>query len=400
MSGLLQGIIGVIGIAAAIVTENPMLGIASGALLLSDASQQGWLGNGPKNFFNSSAGQDLTLAVGLASAAMSVTSLMSATQTATASTAVDSANAAAEGTGDTAAASQAAAATGGADSGIAAPSGLGDAAPSPTPGASLQANLTNPSGQIAAVQSGYPGIADSPATTNAVNQMTDSQSLVNMGTGAGSASGSAPNSVIAQIQQNDPALNQATNANASGVSADQNAVAAPQSQTAASANAAAEGPAGPGGPAGAAPSTGVGGMLNNAASYIGKNPGLAVMGGQALSGWAQGKAQENINQRNLAAAQWGNQQWTDPNQVAQLDAAAAAPITVPTGYLARAAAARNLMSGSSNQTAPLQSGPPSPTAPPAAAPTVQPLGMNNPGGSGSTPVPIAGMSATPRGGVI
>ena len=113
MSGLLQGIIGVIGIAAAIVTENPMLGIASGALLLSDASQQGWLGNGPKNFFNSSAGQDLTLAVGLASAAMSVSSLMSATQTATASTAVDSANAAAEGTGDTAAASQAAAATGG-----------------------------------------------------------------------------------------------------------------------------------------------------------------------------------------------------------------------------------------------------------------------------------------------
>ena len=400
MSGLLQGIIGVVGIAAAIVTANPLLGIASGALLVSDASQQGWLGNGPKNFFNSAAGQDLTMAVGLASAAMSVSSLMSATQTATASTAVDSANAAAEGTGDTAAASQAAAATGGADSGIAAPSGLGDAAPSPTPGASLQANLTNPSGQIAAAQNGYPGIADSPATTNAVNQMTDSQSLVNMGTGAGSASGSAPNSVIAQIQQNDPALNQATNANASGVSADQNAVAAPQSPAAANANAAAEGPAGPGGPAGAAPSTGVGGMLNNAASYIGKNPGLAVMGGQALSGWAQGKAQENINQRNLAAAQWGNQQWTDPNQVAQLDAAAAAPITVPTGYLARAAAARNLMSGSSNQTAPLQSGPPSPTAPPAAAPTVQPLGMNNPGGSGSTPVPIAGMSATPRGGVI
>lgn len=397
MSGLLQGIIGVIGIAAAIVTENPMLGIASGALLLSDASQQGWLGNGPKNFFNSSAGQDLTLAVGLASAAMSVTSLMSATQTATASTAVDSANAAAEGTGDTAAASQAAAATGGADSGIAAPSGLGDAAPSPTPGASLQANLTNPSSQIAAVQSGYPGVADSPATTNAVNQMTDSQSLVNMGTGAGSASGSAPNSVIAQIQQNDPALNQATNANASGVSADQNAVAAPQSQTAANANAAAEGPAGPGGPAGAAPSTGVGGMLNNAASYIGKNPGLAVMGGQALSGWAQGKAQENINQRNLAAAQWGNVQWTDPNQVAQLDAAAAAPITVPQGYLARAANARAIMNSGANQTTPLQS---SPTAPPPAAPTVAPLGMSNPGGSGANPVPIAGMSATPRGGVI
>jgi hypothetical protein len=396
MSGLLQGIIGVVGIAAAIITDNPMLGIASGALLVSDASQQGWLGNGPKNFFNSSAGQDLTLAVGLASAAMSVSSLMSATQTATASTAVDSANSAAEGTGDTAAASQAAAATGGADSGIAAPSGLGDAAPSPTPGASLQANLTNPSGQIAAAQNGYPGIANSPATTDAVNQMTDSQSLVNMGTGAGSASGSAPNSVIAQIQQNDPALNQATNLNASGVSADQNAVAAPQSQTAANANAAAEGPAGPGGPAGAAPSTGVGGMLNNAASYIGKNPALAVMGGQALSGWAQGKAQENINQRNLAAAQWGNVQWTNPNQVAQLDAAAAAPITVPTGYLARAAAARNLMNTSSNQTAPLQS---SPTAPPAAAPTVAPLGLSNPGGSGANPVPITAMGATPRGGV-
>lgn len=402
MSGLLQGIIGVIGIAAAIVTANPLLGIASGALLVSDASQQGWLGNGPKNFFNSAAGQDLTMAVGLASAAMSVSGLMSATETTTASAAVTSANAAAESTegadAGATAADQAAAATGGAESGIAAPSAsaMGDAAPAATPGGSLMNNLTNPSGQIASVQSGYPGISDAPATTNAVNQMSDSQSLINGGGGAGTDSNSVPNDVIQQMKNNDPALSQAANSNASGVNADQNAVAAPQSPAAANANAAAEGPAGPGGPAGAAPSTGVGGMLSNAASYVGKNPGLAVMGGQALSGWAQGKAQENINQRNLAAAQWGNQQWTDPNQVAQLDAAAAAPITVPTGYLARAAAARNLMNTSSNQAAPLQS---SPTAPPAAAPTVAPLGLSNPGGSGANPVPITAMSAVPRGGV-
>ena len=141
-------------------------------------------------------------------------------------------------------------------------------------------------------------------------------------------------------------------------------------------------------------------MLNSAADWAKANPslaaGAAMMGGQALSGWAQGKAQENINQRNLAAAQWGNVQWTDPNQVAQLDAAAAAPITVPQGYLARAANARAIMNSGANQTTPLQS---SPTAPPPAAPTVAPLGMSNPGGSGANPVPITAMSATPRGGV-
>jgi hypothetical protein len=149
------------------------------------------------------------------------------------------------------------------------------------------------------------------------------------------------------------------------------------------------------------------GFLSQAGSFLQQNPMAGLMGGQALSGLAQAKMQAESAQRALNASQLGNVEWTEPNQVAQLDAAAAAPITVPQGYLARAAAARNLMNGSSNQTAPLQS---SPTAPPPAAPTVAPLATASnpvpgqaggvPGASGANPVPIYGMAATPRGGTI
>ena len=95
------------------------------------------------------------------------------------------------------------------------------------------------------------------------------------------------------------------------------------------------------------PSTGVGGMLSNAVgkvgSYIGNNPGVAVAGGQALSGLAQGAAAEKTMQEQLAAQQWGNLQWQNPAEVSQLQSAAAQPITVPQGYLQRAQAVRGMM---------------------------------------------------------
>lgn len=88
---------------------------------------------------------------------------------------------------------------------------------------------------------------------------------------------------------------------------------------------------------------GVGGMLSKGMDYIGKNPGVAVMAGNALSGMAQGAAQEKMNQQQIAAQQWGNLQWQNPAEVSQLQAAAAKPITVPQGYLARAQAVRGMM---------------------------------------------------------
>ena len=130
-----------------------------------------------------------------------------------------------------------------------------------------------------------------------------------------------------------------------------------------------------------------GGMLSDAASFIGKNPGVAVAAGSALSGMAQGAAQQKMMQEQLAANQWGNSQWELPGQVASMQKAAAAPITVPNGYLARAAAARSLVNNATTN------GPAAP-APGGGAGTVAPVGMASNG-----PVPVAGMGASPKGGV-
>lgn len=111
-------------------------------------------------------------------------------------------------------------------------------------------------------------------------------------------------------------------------------------------------------------------MLSKAGDFINKNPGVATVAGNALSGMAQGASQQKIMQEQIAASQWGNMQWQDPSQVAKLQSAAAQPIGVPVGYLNRAAAVRNLMNNAGGgQTAPISG---QPTAP---APTVKPVGM-------------------------
>ena len=140
-------------------------------------------------------------------------------------------------------------------------------------------------------------------------------------------------------------------------------------------------------------------MLSTAAGKVGdalSTPAGMIMGGQALSGWASGKAQENIMQRQLAAAQWGNNQFMQPAQVANMEAQAATPITVPSGYLARAANARNIVNGAVSQTTPLSGAPP----PPMQAPSLPVPGTQPPGGASAGPVPIYASNATPRGGVI
>jgi hypothetical protein len=126
------------------------------------------------------------------------------------------------------------------------------------------------------------------------------------------------------------------------------------------------------------------------------------MAGQAISGLAQGKMAESTAQRQLAAAQWGNTQWQNQNQVAQLDAQAATPVSVPQGYLQRAAAVRNLMNGSTNQTTPLQTanGAPPTVAPPQAQPLAAPGAGLATGQASSGPVPVYAMNANPRGGMI
>src|SRR5277367_4216065 len=102
MSGLLSGLIAVVGIIGAIYTGGA-LGIVAGALLATSfAASQGWLGKGAQNFANSAAGHDITMAVGLASAAVALGGAISSVQAGAQSATVASANSAAETTEATA----------------------------------------------------------------------------------------------------------------------------------------------------------------------------------------------------------------------------------------------------------------------------------------------------------
>jgi beta-lactamase class A len=65
--------------------------------------------------------------------------------------------------------------------------------------------------------------------------------------------------------------------------------------------------------------------------------------------------------RRIAAQQWGNMQWEQPGQVANLQAAATAPISVPQGYLNRAAAVRQSDNTATNLMVAMLGGPSSVT---------------------------------------
>jgi hypothetical protein len=403
MSGLLQGLIVVVGLAAAVFTGGSTLGIVAAALSATAfAAQQGWLGKGAQNFANSAVGHDLTLAVGLASAAVALGGYVNAVQAGSQSATTAAANAAAEGPAGGAAAASGVAQAGGAASDAAPVAGVTSTSNE------VIASASGPGGMAMQFQNANPGIMDPSLSEQSVDAVNDLQNSAAIASGTNGPGGPPVNPDEAKNLQQTVAPQQSVdNAQSAATTADQSAV-----------NPQASGGLPPGDPgetgvtntggAGAPATAAQGappGMLSKAADAVGgalKTPQGMLMAGQAISGWAQGKAQENINQRNLAAQQWGNVQWTQPNQVAQLDAQAATPLTVPQGYLARAAAVRNLMNGSTNQTTPLQS---SNGAPPTVAPTqAQPLAAPGAGlatGQASNgPVPVYAMNATPRGGVI
>lgn len=353
----------VVGGIALIATGTP-LGILGGSLLeASFASQQGWLGGGAKNFFSSGVGQGLTMAVGLASGAMAIESAMSATAP------IATAGGSMTATADEAAQGAAYQAANSAAT---------------TSGAFAAQNVTAANSQIMAAMSttasADPSLLAAPSgdiLAASANPAVGSQLLQ-------SVTGEVPLDPSTPVQ----AAAQAGAATTAAVSPQGGST---NINTSANPNTAATTPPGM--------MSQVGSFLGTAADKVGaalSTPAGMIMGGQALSGFAQGKAQENIMQRQLAAAQWGNTQWENPAQVAQLQSAAAAPINVPSGYLARAANARAIMNGAVSQTTPLSGAPP-PAIP---APSLPTPGTQPPGSAGGGPVPLYMANQPTRGGVI
>ena len=144
-----------------------------------------------------------------------------------------------------------------------------------------------------------------------------------------------------------------------------------------------------------APDNSGGGYLKTALQDP-KVQAAAVQGGLGLiGGLGSGMMQQSAMQKQIAAQQWGNAQWQQPNQVAGFEAAAAQPITVPSGYLQRAQQIRGMMAGGvptpSTDPVPVSSA----MAPPGVGGPVPMSAMGAPGGAMAAPTP-----QNPRGGVI
>jgi hypothetical protein len=120
-------------------------------------------------------------------------------------------------------------------------------------------------------------------------------------------------------------------------------------------------------PPAAAPAAG-GGFMSKAAGLLDTKGGAAAITGvgSMLGGIGSGIAQKQATEDALRAAQWGNVQWQNQGQVDKMQAAAAAPITVPQGYLQRAQQIRALMQGNAGMQ-------PLPTAQPGAPLAPSPL---------------------------
>lgn len=400
MGGFLSGLLTAVAIVAT-VASGGTLGIVAGAMIAASyAASKGWIGGSVGKFFNSSTGHYLTMAVGLASAATSIMADSAAVTATSASATTASANAAAEGAtqagvdaigtqantalaadqADTAMAASESGAINGATqaSNSAAPLVSSSCAQTMAPGGCTQvANTLDSDGGIANAASGTTRSGITAASSDPMNaQLTGVQS--NAAPPVTGTPGGTNEADLAQTTaKNTTSLQQAPNAANSNVAVtsaqpgqDLSPVDTSQAVGQAKVNAAAGArneadiAAGGGG-------SGSGGFLSKASDTLERHAGLATVAGNALSGMAQGASQQKMLQEQIAANQWGNLQWQDPTQVAKLNAAAAQPINVPVGYLNRAAAVRNLMNGSTNQSTPL-SGPATPAAPP---PTVKPVGM-------------------------
>ena len=364
------GLIGEVAGGVALIASGGALGILAGGLLIgSAAASTGALGKGLQGFANSAAGHDLVMAVGLASAAVAIEGAV--------------ANAGQSATSAAVNANVAPVAGSGAGPGIVNPATEDLSAAAPT------VNGT--------VVQAAPGTVNLPQALNSTDQSLvapglSGQSISETNNAAAAATSSGQGSY-------DPLSTQAGSSGANSptttASNDMQAVDTSQAQTTAANNNAAATHA-----INANDASGGGspGILSKAGDALTSTPGM-LMAGQAVSGLASGVANQKMMQEQIAAQQWGNMQWEQPGQVANLQSAAAAPITVPQGYLNRAAAVRQMMNGSTNQTAPLQAGGPG-TAPPPMQPVGMPPAAAGPPSAGGGPVPVYQMGATPKGGVV
>jgi hypothetical protein len=244
-----------------------------------------------------------------------------------------------------------------------------------------------------AAQNGVTVSADGAPASVGVNSSqvsADNLAATQSATGAGAGTTQVAQTPIGQLAQPDANSAAATNAanatNAPGsTAATQNAVA-PVSQTGTS-----------GGPLNTATSFGNGstpfsgnatvgggtpapsGILSQAANAIGKIPSpVAIVGGQALSGYAQGKAAENIAQRQWQQSQYTNNLWgvNSPTPAANaVTAAAGQPLQINPGYLQHAQNIANFMNGKLNN---------SPTTVSLGSPNVT-VGSPNVGGGAGVP---------------
>jgi hypothetical protein len=377
----LGGLLDVVGAAVAIVSGPAGWGLLAGALLgVAAASQFGIIGGSIGKFMTSGWGTALAGAVSMGAVAMYGQSALQAGQAAMGTTTQTAADASGGAVAAAGAPGQAAAETA-----VATPSALGDAAGTSQNMAGMATTETT------MLNAGVP--AESVA---AMNPATASEALAtpNLGAQSVQAAGNATSADTAAVGT----MGNTGGAPAAGAAnADQSAVGtinpAQQSSALATPNmppAANTMPASPvstlqpttpsaamGGPTSAGGSTagqsgsGLGGMLSKAASGIEAHPALAQVGGSLVNSLGQGISQNAQIQAMIQAQEWGNLQWQNQSQVDQLQAAAAKPITVPTGYLQRAQQVRGLMAGGAGIQPGAPMGPGGALAPPPTPPTLQ-----------------------------
>jgi hypothetical protein len=93
------------------------------------------------------------------------------------------------------------------------------------------------------------------------------------------------------------------------------------------------------------------GFLSKATDFLNTRGGAAAItaGGQMLGGLGAGIGNQAAMEKQIAAQQWATRSYADPRQAGALEASAAAPVNMPSGYLARAAALRSMMGSTGPQ---------------------------------------------------
>lgn len=397
------------------------VGSAAGALLLVAAGAAGTLsqyaGGSVGSFLKSGVGQGLMAAVAIGGMAYSMYggSALDTAQTAASQTGGASAQGVSSSVGQVASASGAA---GGTDPLVATAAGM--SADSGAPIAALaDASTASANGtDLAALQSAQAGTtagaqlnAGSAQMAMQQNTLSDASAVQSTGGGAVNTPGISP-AMRAQAPIGSAEGASAPTGPAAANAAVQPGAAPPGGDVGPAGNLVEQGaqaPAGAGptppnalapgqaynmyGPQDAASSSGGGGMFSRmfaGGGAGGISPGAAAIqaGGSLVGGLGQGIMQKQSSQDQINAMQWANRTFYDPQQTSQLQAAAAAPVTVPQGYLQRAQAVKALMAGNAG----IQQGS-------AGTPSTLPPGVAGQTANGG-PVPVLGMNQTTRGGQV